>query len=75
MFKLIELTVGFFAIVKTKDSNSALPITAHGFIQVSDPIEKKCVAVLIKSSKELEASNELKFLKKQAIEITEAYFI
>jgi len=74
MFKLIELTIGFFVIVKTKDGNFTMPITAHGFIQVSDPIEKKCVAILIKGSKELEASNELEFLKKQAIEITEAYY-
>ena len=73
MFKLIELTVGFFAIVKASDGDSTMPITAHGFIQVSDPIEKKCVAILVTATEELARSSELKSLKEQAVMITEAY--
>ncbi len=74
MFKLIQLTVGFFAIVKASEEESTMPINAHGFIQVSEPNAKKCVAIIIKMSAELAKSNELKFLKERATEITESLY-
>lgn len=73
MFKLVDLAIGVFAIVKTSDGDSKMPMTAHGFIQVCDRIEKDYVAILLNGemSKELEASNEVESLKKEAIELTE----
>lgn len=72
MFKLVELSIGLFAIVKASDEDAKMPITAHGFIQVSDRVAE-CIAFLLheKMSSELEASNELESLKEQAIELTE----
>lgn len=73
MFKLMWWTVDTYAIVKASDGDSKMPITAHGFIQVSDRIAEDYVAILLNCeiSKELEESNEVESLKKEAIELTE----
>ena len=73
MFKLVDLAIGLFAIVKASEEDSKMPMTAHGFIKVSDRIAKEYVAILLngKMSKELEASNEAESLKEKAIELTE----
>lgn len=73
MFKLADLAIGLFAIVKASDGDSKMPMTVHGFIQVSDRTAKDYVAILLNGemSKELQASNEVESLKKEAIELTE----
>lgn len=73
MFKLVDLTIGLFAIVRTSEGDSKMPMSAHGFIQVSDCMAKEYVAILLngKMSKELEASNEVESLKREAIELTQ----
>lgn len=73
MFKLVDLAIGLFAIVKASERDSEMPITAHGFIQVSNGSTREYVAILLqeKMSKELEASNEVESLKKEAIQLTE----
>lgn len=77
MFKLFELSVSLFAVVKADEDTSRLPITAHGFIQVSDlsailPDFKWPAASLIdlKMSEELKESGELESLKEQALELS-----
>lgn len=40
MFKLVQLYICFFAIVKASDEDAKMPITAHGFIQVSDRVSE-----------------------------------
>ena len=74
MFKLVDLAIGLFAIVKSSDGDS-MPMTAHGFIQVIDHNITKgnYVAILLNGamSKELETSNEVEPLKREAIELTE----
>ena len=72
MFKLVELSIGWFAIVKANDETSDMPINAHGFIQVCDNFDEEYFALLPKgTSKELLESGEIEALKKEAIELTE----
>lgn len=73
MFKLIDLQIGSFAIVKEVESqNCNFPMNIHGILRVMY-IHKKYVAVLLpnNASEELEQSGELETLKKKAIELTE----
>lgn len=73
MFKLIDLSIGSFVIVKDKESRpDTFPLTIHGFIKVMN-IKEKLVAVVhpSKVSVELEQSGELEELKKKALEETE----
>lgn len=71
MFKLIDLAIGLFAIVKTSEETSDMPIIAHGFIKVSDCIASERTAILLKMSNELAESSEVEFLKREAIKLTE----
>lgn len=73
MFKLVELSIGYFAIVKSYVETDTMPINIQGFIQV---IENKVngmqyEAVSLKGlSKELIDSGEIEALKNEAIEQT-----
>lgn len=81
MFKLIQLGLEFFAIVKANEESYDMPITTHGFINVcncADYIDNrnftfKYTAILVNGlmSKELKESNELDALKKEAMELFE----
>lgn len=74
MFKLINLTIGLFAIVKATEQDCEMPITAHGFIQIIfDDREKARVAYLLpgKMSQELEESKEIRYLKDEALRLSQ----
>lgn len=74
MFKIIDLSIGLFAIVKAEEKELALPINVHALIEVS-LVNGKYEALLLqgKMSKELKESNEVEKLKREAIELTEEY--
>ena len=72
MFELVEVTIGSFIIVKSKDfENDKFPVNVHGILNVIELIEEY-EALLVKDniSNELANSNELENLKKKAIELT-----
>lgn len=74
MFKLIELTIGSFIIVKANDfEDQKFPVNVHGVLNVVEVNENKYVALLVKGniSNELANSNELEELKNKAIELTD----
>ena len=73
MFKLIDLTIGSFAIVKASgNEGNSFPIIVHGFIQVVDDGKGNYIAVsqADKMSDELIKSNEVENLKEEAIKRT-----
>ena len=73
MFKLVQLSIAYFAIVKTNVETDTMPINVHGFIKV---FESTCggfeyETILLKGlSKELIDSGEIEALKNEAIEQT-----
>lgn len=73
LFKLIDLSIGSFAVVKASNGESdAFPINVHGFIQVVNSGEGKYISILRadRASEELVQSNEVKNLKKEAVKRT-----
>ena len=71
MFRLIELSIGNFAIVK-KEESEAMPINVHGFIHVLEyPRGKYKAYSLPNISKLLKESGEMEALKAEALETTE----
>ena len=73
MFKLIDLSIGSFAIVKEGESRTnTFPMNVHGFIKVMN-IQKNLVAILLPGevSDELKQSGEVEALKKKALEEAE----
>jgi len=73
MFELVELTIGSFIIVKSKEfETQKFPINVHAVLNVIEQKENY-MALLVKGniSNELANSNELEDLKKKAIELTE----
>lgn len=70
-FKLVELSIGYFAIVKANVETSVMPINVHGVIKVTDKITKYNSILLREVSKELLESGEIESLKREAIEETE----
>lgn len=71
MFRLIELSVGNFAIVK-EDESRAMPINVHGFIHVIEyPKDTIKAYALPNISTILKESGEIEVLKAEALETTE----
>ena len=71
MFKLVELSLGYFAIVEANTEISVMPIKVHALLTVIY-INNQYNAVLVSDiSKELLKSEEIEFLKREAIEQTE----
>lgn len=72
LFKLIELQLGYFAIVKAEESYD-MPITVHGHLITYDCSDVEGGTAILANgemSKELKESNELEMLIKEAIELT-----
>ena len=71
MFKLLPLSIGYFAIVKVYTEGSVFPLNVHGVIRVIYA-DMKYHSILAKGmSKELLESDEIEFLKREAIEQTQ----
>ena len=73
MFTLVELGCNLFAVVKASDSILEMPITIHGFIEVSTntATEDEYYSFFYgKTSKELNESNEMSSLIKSARQLT-----
>ena len=73
MFKLLDIFIGSFAIVKAS-ADMKMPVEVHGFIRViSNDDESKYLAFVVdnKMSKELIESEEIEFLKAEAIHRTQ----
>ncbi len=74
LFKLIQIAIGVFAIVKASDAeNKEFPINVHGFIRIVDSVESDkfnavCNTNMI--SEDLSKSKEIDKLKEEAIAIT-----
>lgn len=71
MFKLLNLSISYFAIVKTEEKLN-MPISVHGFIQVIFTDSYEFFALIEKDmmSKELIESGEIDSLKEKAIDLT-----
>lgn len=74
-FKLFELSIGHFAVIKSDVETVRMPINVYGFIIVfMDNMIDNCKYKAIMESNwvsdELEASNEIERLKQEAILIT-----
>ena len=73
LFKLMNLTVGSFAIISANDEEKGtFPVNVHGFIQVINNGNGKFLPIMRADmvSAELAQSNEVDELKKQAVEKT-----
>ena len=71
MFKLAELSLGYFAIIEENDELSVMPVKVHGMMCVTNINKKYNTDLLIGVSKELLESGEIESLKREAIEQTE----
>ena len=70
MFRLIELSIGSFAIVK-EDECGGMPMKMHGFIRVFENKGKYVAHTPCDISEMLKESGEIEVLKAEAIEATE----
>ena len=73
MFKLFELSIGDFAIVKEGTNTSKMPMQVHGYIRMIKEEKDGYIPIVVKNmmSKELIESEEIEFLKVDAVRITE----
>lgn len=72
MFKLVELYLGNFAVVKENVNMSDMPVVIHGLIRVDENSNNEFFTNFPNGvSKELLESNELDNLRREAIELTE----
>ena len=70
MFRLIEVSIGSFAIVK-EDESIVMPIEVHGFIHVIEYPKGKIKAYALPNiSNFLKESGEIEELKEEALETT-----
>ena len=71
MFKLVELNIGSFVVVKENANISEMPVNIHGIIQVEEHLNDEYFTNFpYGMSKELLESNEVAALRKEAIDIT-----
>ena len=72
-FKLVELSIGIFAIARADEEEYKMPISIHGFIRVERDTSHKYFAFLVKglASGELAESKEIDSLLKEALDLTE----
>lgn len=71
MFKLVDVSIGLFMVVRENASMYNMPIDVHGFIRVDENSYNELFTNFpYGMSKELLESNELDNLRKEAIEMT-----
>ena len=73
LFRLYELSLGYFAIVRADENTSIFPFMIHGFIEVIQNSDNAYYVLLPKGdgSEDLKRSGEIEILKKLAISFTE----
>ena len=72
LFKLAEISIGYFAIVEADEDTEKFPYKVHGFLTVLETNKHSYYVLLRKGcSDELKQSGEIESLKESAIELTE----